>query len=77
MDTYILGISNNKKLELEKQSLEQKLAKVEGKKRKSLKYISNFKNSLKLVIARNDKLDKKLAIMKETMDRQAQEHETI
>ena len=80
LDNHKSGKSDNEKLtaelESEKMILEQKVAQVEGEKREALEQISRLEISLKDVTQAKTELEEELEIVKDTMEREAEDNET-
>jgi chromosome segregation ATPase len=80
LDNHNLGKSDNEKLaaelESEKKILEQNLAHVEDEKREALERISTLETSLQDVTQAKTALEEELEIVKETMEREAEDNET-
>lgn len=79
LDDHMLGKSESAKsvseLESEKMILEQRVARVEDEKREAVERVSELEKSLKDVSEAKDTLEDELGIIRETMDREAQDNE--
>lgn len=79
LDNHMLGKSEKDRsvsaLEAEKMSLEQRVTQVESEKRELVERVSTLEKSLKEAAATKEELEEELTIIRDTMDREAQDNE--